>query len=81
MTYYDINVRLVPILDLVSTFWVITQKYMIPIWNGKFFTMPMQSLLCFVNLLINFKACLLAFNIAFNCWFNQIVLDLKLSGL
>ena len=38
MTDYDINVRLVPILDLVMTLWVISPKNVIPNWNNQFFS-------------------------------------------
>ena len=40
-----------------------------------------KSLLHWVDFLINFNGCLFAYNMAFNCWFNQTVLDLKPSGL
>ena len=38
MTDHDINVGLIPILNLVMTLWMIMQKNVIPNWNYQFFT-------------------------------------------
>ena len=38
VTNHNINVRLIPILDLVMTLQMITQKNVIPNWYNQFFT-------------------------------------------
>ena len=38
VTIHDINIRLEPILDLVMTLQMITQKNVIPNWYDQFFT-------------------------------------------
>ena len=80
VTDHNINIGLELILDFVATLRMITQQNVISNWYNQFLTCSV-ALIMLSRLIYEFEGLLIACIIALSCWFNQTVLDLKLSGL